>query len=237
MDSLTRVQQLQVVAIFLGLILLLSLVPLALYRDFGRPVRRRLKKAPVVAAEHGLELSQGWLGSGTQLAPVLPVPPLDSSRRRVMLMRMWHDGTNDSIMLIRTRSGGISPRYENFTMAVLELPFEAPRLSVQRTQREIWRIKPSMWRIGDEEFIDTYSFVGDNEDFARALLTPEVRNMLMSSELNIVDLDVVGRWMVLSCGPEDVEEYPAYLAHAVEMRDRFDPDLARRYPVTTSIET
>lgn len=203
-------------------------VPLTLLVRHWQEQQRERTRA--VAARHGLEVDLTRKGP-----PPIGFDLFDLGRRRRVTTQMWRRGGQDSVFQYEyTVGSGKSSTTHRRTVALIDLPLDAPHLTIS-TESAWSRIKRAVGlrdiEVESPAFNDHYQVRSDDDRFAITLLDPPMIDWFLSpgSGQGAVSFELLGPWLLCHCEQLEVEELPRLLGWSGSVRDRLPVVLSDLY--------
>lgn len=193
-------------------------------------LERQKQRMRAVASSAGLEVDVS-----AKRPPRMAFDLFDEGSGKRVRPQMWRAGESDSVFQYEyTVKSGESSTTHRFTAALVEVPFDAPHLTIST---ETWwsRAKRVVGlrdiEIESPHFNDRYQVRCRDERFAVALLDPPMIAWMLTpaSGYGAVTFEFLDRWMLCHCDQIELEQLPAMLAWAQQAREQLPAVLTELY--------
>lgn len=212
-----------------GIVFVLAVVGGIAYATY-RYAQAQIERARAVAARHGLQID-----TSTKKPPPLPFDLFDRGGSKKLRFQMWRVGEQDSVFQYQyTVGSGDDSRTYKMTGALVEVPFEAPHLTIS-TENWWTKMKRAVGlrdvELESPQFNDRYHVRCADERFAVTLLDPSMIAWMLSpsSGQGSVSFEFGGPWMLAYTQQLDIEELPGLLAWAQSARTQLPAVLGEWY--------
>jgi hypothetical protein len=207
----------------------------------GLQAQQRADQAPAVAAAKGLEFAETDTFGSTSA----PFGLMGTGDGRRITNIMWdpHDGEGGQpgsawvfdygyYEISRDRNGTEMKVWSWFTCALAQTGGQWPALRIARANvadkaRELLGHDPI--RFESEEFNTTFTVTCDDRRFASALIDPQMMQFLLTTK-GALDIEVKGRFVLLSSDELPIDESPIVLGLARELVERVPAAAWALYP-------